>query len=116
MSAEDTPEEALAKIVKQSQDVIGTVATQLHTDLIKAAPVDTGHFRRSWRIRQRNDWQWRISNSADYASILWRGRRIFRNHSGNPQWYGSEQWQAGGDPMIAQANVVLSRELDKIEE
>jgi len=54
---------------------------------------------------------WLIKNSADYATILARGRRFVSN-----KWQGSLDWSNGLSPMLAKSNKDMQRKLDAIKE
>lgn len=113
MAKGDTPTQALAKVERQIYEAIGVMATQLHYDLQTVAPVDTGQFKINWTVYQIKDGVWRIHNNVLYASILWRGRDVF---DGNGYETGSKYWPNGGDPMLAKADIELTRQLELIRE
>ncbi|MCD6526608.1 MAG: hypothetical protein J7K75_06435 [Desulfuromonas sp.] len=128
MAKEDSPSEALDKIMKQTRQILKETVYEFHTALIKAAPVGTpestgvkgyigGHFKLSWRVKAIDEDHYIISNNAStkeqesYASILWRGRR-----SVNGIMRGSTQWMAGGEPMLQQREIVMGMKLKAIKE
>lgn len=116
MAYEDSPEVALERIMRKSERALKRTVYKLHTDLIKAAPVDTGSFKIAWKVREENPQKFYITNAMEYTSILWRGRRPFPNGKGKMQMYGSKQWPEGGDPMLAKSNIALQKQLDAIKE
>jgi len=111
MAKEDTPSEALAKIMAQTKKALKEVVYGLHSNLIKVAPVLTGHFKLSWKVKELDPQHFIISNNAPYARVLWNGRMKI-----NGRMYGSEQWSKGGDIMLAKANIVLQNKLNSIKE
>ena len=93
-------------VLDDFEELEDTMATEiakatlgLHSELIRVAPVDTGFFKASWKADKNSKMSWTIKNNAEYASFLWRGH--------------SKQW-AGGDSMLAKANIDLTRKLDSI--
>lgn len=81
--------------IEKDREEINSKIIGLHSDLIRASPVDTGEFRGAWKLKNNSRWSWTIENNQKYASILSRGRRYI-----NGVWYGSEQWSEGLTPMI----------------
>ena len=104
-------------VLDDFEELEDTMATEiakatlgLHSELIRVAPVGTpettgikgyvgGFFKASWKADKNSKMSWTIKNNAEYASFLWRGH--------------SKQW-AGGDSMLAKANIDLTRKLDSI--
>ena len=106
-----TPEEGLNEIMKDAEQIIGEEAHSFYTRLKQASPVDTGHFKISWRAPVRlSKYKWRIRNVASYASILSTGR-----YHALGRWYGSLQWAGGLTPMIMFTNNQIQRRLDAIK-
>ncbi len=120
MAKEDTPSEALDKIMKQTRRILKETVYEFHSALQRVAPVDTGHFKLSWKLKPISKDEYLISNNAStrsqesYASILWRGRRP-DPHNGN-KMIGSSQWYAGGIPMLQQREIVMNMKLKAIKE
>ena len=117
MAKEDTPSEALDKIMKQTRKILKETVYEFHSALQRVAPVDTGHFKLSWKLKPISKDEYLISNNAStrsqdsYASILWRGRRLI-----NGVMRGSTQWQHGGEPMLQQREIVMNMKLKAIKE
>ena len=103
------PSEALAKIEKDAEKLIDKEATTLFTDLETLGVRDTGFFEGSWRLTHIGVMRWRISNNAEYAIILARGRRTI-----NGRAYGSKLWANGLSPMLAKTDKNIQRGLDAI--
>jgi len=116
MANKDTPSQALDKIMAQSQEIFKITTLRLYNDLKSLKVIDTGHFRNSWGLLQISKEHYQISNTADYASILARGRRRFRNSHGTVQWYGSLDWYNGLSPMLAKANHNMDIQFKQIKE
>ncbi len=85
-------------------DKVQDLVTAFNADLVHSSPVDTGHFKASWSMEQEGELTWTISNSAEYASILWLGRR----HVGG-RWYGSLQWKTSREPLLERLKYDLER-------
>ena len=96
-----TPSEALDYIERESIKVIETESLTLKANLVTAAPVDTGAFKRSWSIKKLNPLHFQISNRMNYADVLWGG------------W--SKQWPAGGTPLLERANNAMHRRFKGIK-
>jgi len=117
MAKEDTPTEALAKIVAKTRQILKETVHEFHSALQKVAPVDTGHFKLSWKLKTIDEDHYIISNNAStksqesYASILWRGRR-----SVNGIMRGSIHWMAGGEPMLQQREIVMNMKFKAMSE
>ncbi len=115
MAKEDSPSEALAMIMVQTRQILKETVHEFHSALQRVAPVDTGHFKLSWKLKKIDEDHYIISNNAStksqqsYASILWRGRR-----SVNGIMRGSTQWYAGGSPMLQQREIVMNMKLKGI--
>jgi len=80
-------------------EIIEDEVVTLHNKMIDAGQAVwlTGLFKNSFSpIQKLSSTHWRIENDTDYASVLFRGRRMV-----NGRWYGSEKWAGGIDPMIA---------------
>ncbi len=90
--------------VGRDMDKVQDLVTGFAADLFMSSPVDTGHFKASWSTEKKGNLSWTIENNAEYASILWLGRR----YAGN-QYYGSLQWQQGGEPMLERLKYDLER-------
>ena len=103
-----TATQELEQILKQKEKILDKLVINFFADLQTQAPVDTGNFKNSWIIERFGD-RWEIRNNSDYASILWNGRRFVAG-----RWFGSEQWQEGGEPMLERLNRDIQRELDRI--
>ena len=99
------PSEALAKIEKDSEKVVDNEALKLYADLKLISPIDTGFFKGSWKIDHKGTMKWTISNNAEYADVLARGRRGNR---------GSKQWEHGLSPMLQKTDKEIQRGLDAI--
>jgi len=108
-----TPTEGLDKIMADSDKVIRNEALKLFADLKKTSPTDTENFKRSWGIKtlKRSPLSIRISNSAEYADVLARGRRKLPNFNGVIQWYGSPKWRNGLSPMLKKTNRNIEKRL-----
>ena len=117
MAKEDTPSQALDKIMAQTRQILKETVHEFHSALQRVAPVDTGHFKLSWKLKPIDEDHYIISNNAStkeqesYASILWRGRRPV-----NGIMRGSSQWQHGGEPMLQQREIVMNMKLKAIKE
>ena len=94
-----TIEEDFDSINSQIEDAIGFAVINLHGELQRVAPVDTGFFKASWKEKKLGKLTWKIFNDAPYASFLWRGHL--------------KQWN-GGDSMLLKANLDLERECKRI--
>ncbi len=105
-----TPSEGLDLIVKDAKKIIASEALGLKADLVSAAPVDTGNFKAGWQMKKVSDLHFLIYNPVKYASILWAGRRTVGGKA-----YGSEQWTNGGDPMLKQTDISISRRMQGIK-
>ncbi len=94
----------LGKTIDVNQErIVAKHAQTFHADAISAAPVDTGFFKGQWSIR-KDGTTWIVTNSANYAGILWVGR------VGNR---GSLQLPAGYSPIL-KANVLrMERDLKR---
>ena len=103
-----TPSEELNSLISKKDRLIAEKVSNFYSDLVKASPVDTGTFRASWDL-QKSNYKWTISNNAEYASILFGGRRLAGN-----KMIGSEQWQEGGEPMLQRFENDLQRNLDNM--
>ncbi|RLA68954.1 MAG: hypothetical protein DRG09_06925 [Epsilonproteobacteria bacterium] len=102
----DIVDDEIREIVEE--EVIG-----LHNDLIDAGQAVwlSGNFKNSFApVIKKGDFEWRIENDADYASILARGRRLV-----NGRMYGSEKWARGMDPMIAKMEDKIEKRTDAIQ-
>jgi len=107
-----TPEQALEAIKNETDQIVGEEAHALFSRLVKASPVDTGYFKQSWKAPKQTGWaEFRIHNSAEYATILSAGYRD--DILGRA--YGSKQWYGGLDPMLGVTNNILQRRLDGIK-
>ncbi len=111
MANTDSPSEALDKIMKQTRQILKETVYEFHSALQRVAPVDTGHFKLSWKVKPVSKDEYLISNNAPYASILWAGRMMV-----NGKMYGSEQWSKGGDIMLAKRNIQMQNKLKIIRE
>jgi len=98
-------------------DKVENEVRTFYADLQFIAPRDTGHFLESYKMdSDKEKLTWEISNSAEYASILWMGRRYLpisisgwsTSRSGGSslsaqgktgRLYGSLGWPEGGEPM-----------------
>ena len=95
----DTLMDDFRSIERQMESALRRTVLKLHSDLIRVAPVDTGSFKRAWRVKKLSMMKWRITNNMEYASFLWRGH--------------SKKWN-GGDGMLEKANRNLDRKYDRI--
>ncbi len=74
---------------------VNSRVVKLYSDLKVASPIRSGDFRIDWKLTRPDPFNWKIENNMKYASILWWGRREM-----NGKMYGSDQWPAGGEPML----------------
>ncbi len=91
---------------------VNSLVVKLFGDLKMEAPVaavNGGNFRDSWKLVKLDEFTWEIENTANYASILWMGRRMGSSHLGNPKMYGSDQWPSGGEPMLKRFEYKLGK-------
>ncbi len=115
MAKGDLPSEELAVIMAKTRLILKETVFEFHSALQRVAPVDTGHFKLSWKLKKIDEDHYIISNNAStksqqsYASVLWRGRR-----SVNGIMRGSTQWYSGGDPMLQQREIVMQMKLKAI--
>ena len=89
---------AFEKLTDDISEIIEEETIQLHNDLIDVGEAvrDTGNFKNSWLpIRKHTPFKYTLRNSAEYASILARGRRFVGG-----RWYGSVKWYEGITPML----------------
>ncbi len=98
------PSLALDQIELELTNIVKSEVSDLYADLKATSPRDTGHFSRSWSMMPTGKMSWRITNSADYADILARGRRFV-----NGRYEGSLQWQHGLNPMLQKTNNNIER-------
>jgi len=103
-----TPTQALSALMDDVEDIIDKNVKILYVNLVRASPVETGNFRRSWDLNKGIS-SWTISNTAEYATQLSGGRRLI-----NGRYYGSIQWSAGLGPMMLRFTKKLKRELGNI--
>lgn len=102
--------EDLKKLVSNSNRIVIEEAGKLYADLLATSPRETGNFIDSWSIELKSKMpaSVRISNSAEYADVLARGRRKLPDENGNLKWYGSSQWRAGITPMIKKTSYAIT--------
>jgi len=108
-----TPTEALKAIEQEAEKIVTQEALGLKADLVSASPTKTGDFQSAWVIVKKSGLSglaWTIFNPMEYASVLWAGRRVV-----NGRAYGSEQWLLGGDPMLQQTDLAISRRMKGIK-
>ena len=108
MAKNDTPSKALNKIMSEAMGIVKNEAFILQGNLIETSPIDTGHFKASWQpLQQIGRYTWRISNTAEYATILAVGRHA-------P--YGSLQWSNGLAPMLQKTSINIESRVKKVKE
>jgi len=106
-----TPSEALEQIVREQEQIVKSETEFLYLDLKIISPIgETGNFRRSWTKYKKSRLSWKIHNSANYASILARGRRFV-----NGRYEGSIQWQHGLSPMLQKTSKNIERRNNAIQ-
>lgn len=98
----------LDKIYREQLRITEEEVLNLFQDFIKKSPVDTGNFRSSWSLEPLSETSWVIRNNAEYATILYDGRRFAAG-----QMLGSEQWPEGGDVMVEKFIRVLQRRIEE---
>ncbi len=93
----------MSKLVEEFEIEIGKDLKRVNSRIVKfygdlkmVSPVRSGDFRSDWKMTRPDEFNWKIENNMQYASILWYGRREL-----NGRMYGSDQWPLGGEPMLA---------------
>jgi len=105
--------EAVEATIHDIQEVLEDEAQRLRDTLQRTSPTDEFEFIRSWEpIKVVSKYFIRITNTADHASILARGRRKLEG-----RWYGSIQngWGAGLIPFENEFLKSLIRRTDEIQ-
>lgn len=104
---------AFEELTKELDIAIGREVAKFNNKLTqKGRDVwDTGHFFRSFKDPVKTGtYDWRITNTAEYAPILARGRRPLGD-----KMAGSEKWSGGLNPMLAKLEADIIKETDKIK-
>lgn len=99
-----TPSEALDAIERDLTNIVKSETSDLYSDLKTTSPRDTGFFVGAWSMYPTGKMSWKISNSANYADVLARGRRFV-----NGRYEGSLQWQHGLEPMLQKTSNNIER-------
>ena len=117
-----TPLEGLEQIEKEAKKIAHNQAKALYKDLIHTAPVyqytgnvpskqrQGGHFKKSYSIMKITTWHTKIINTASYADVLARGRRIVGG-----RFYGSIQWRNGLAPMLKKTNAIMQVQFARLK-
>lgn len=99
---------AFEKLTEDISEIIEDEVIRLHNDLIDVGERvrDTGNFKESWLpIQKRSPFKFTLHNSAEYASILARGR-VGR--------YGSKKWARGISPMLKEFEKNIEKKADDV--
>lgn len=98
---------------KRLDHTLKSAVVNLHSDLVKSSPVDTGELKVSWQLpEQVGKRKWVIRNIAPHAQVIDMGRRAVQI-KGNEVMVGSEQLPKGFSPVIEVTEKALQRKFDK---
>ena len=98
-------------IIRKEEKVVASVAIDLHSELKKITPVDTGVLRQSWTAPVKVSDGWTFSNTqSKYGEIILGGLRTI-----NGKTYGSKQLPLGIDPTLEKTELELQRKLKAIK-
>ena len=98
-------------IIKKQDRIVTATAIDLHAELVKVTPVDTGALKASWTAPFRIVGGWSFSNTQSrYGEIILGGLRTI-----NGKTYGSKQLPLGIAPILAKTDLELQRKLKAIK-
>ncbi len=76
------------QILDKTKKAVDIMATDFHSQITLAWPVDTGFSRRQWKLDLSGPGA-KVSNPVDYTSYLWYGSSNQMISGGTPVLYGS---------------------------
>jgi hypothetical protein len=94
-------------IDRTTDKIIGESASEFHSYISLAWPVDTGWSLSAWKAPVRvKPGSWVVVNSVDYSAVLWQGR-----HTVSGKVYGSTQMPHGGEPIARRVQLTMKQRL-----
>jgi len=95
-------------LLSKQEQIINRYVVNLHTELIRSTPVDTGTLKSAWELKKVSATHWVMSNNMEYADIIFRGIRAGVKG-------GSKQLPDGVYPILQRFNLELQEELQKLK-
>jgi hypothetical protein len=99
----------LDAILRKRDGIAKAEAIEMHSDVVQATPVDTGHLKGSWEwVTGR--YKYITQTNVEYAPTIDGGRRMV-----DGKWQGSEQLPHGWQPIIKRHRENIKKLLRRIK-